>query len=383
MVKKHTVYVSGSRADYGLMKNTLSEIARHPKLKLSIIVTGMHLMSEFGMTVDEIKKDGFETHKLKATYVRDDRAAMAEFIGEFILQLTEFFKKKDNRPDLILVLGDRGEMLAAAIVGEYLGIPVAHIHGGDVTSTVDEASRHAITKLANIHFPAIKESAERIIKMGEEKKNVHVVGAPGIDEIVNFSMNRNDLEKKIGIRLADKFAIVAQHPVTAEISHAKDQMKETIEAVLSAGLQAIVIYPNADAGGRAMIETIEQYRSNPSISIFKSLNRDEFLGLMKYASVMIGNSSAGIIEAASFKLPVINVGTRQQGRQRACNVIDADYDRKKILAAIKKALNDKKFRLALKKCKNPYGDGKTAQRVAKLLAEIKINNELLQKRISY
>jgi UDP-hydrolysing UDP-N-acetyl-D-glucosamine 2-epimerase len=383
--RKHIVYVSGSRADYGLMKNTLSEIVKHPVLRLSVVVTGMHLLPEFGMTINEIIKDGkeqgFETIKLDATYHNDERASMAEFVGKAIVEITKVFK--NLKPDILLLIGDRGEMLAGAVAGTYLGIPIAHVHGGEVSSTVDEVARHAITKLAHIHLASTNESAERIIKMGEEKKNVHMIGAPGLDEIIKFSMKRSELEKKIGVKLADKFVIVAQHPVSAEISHAKEQMRETIEAVLSAGLQIIIIYPNADAGGRAMIEVIEQYNNNPSINIFKSLKRDEFLGLMKYASVMVGNSSSGIIEAASFKLPVVNVGTRQQGRQRACNVIDADCDRKKILAAIKKALNDKNFRLALSKCKNPYGDGKTSQRIAKLLAEIKINKEFLQKRITY
>lgn len=385
MVKKHIVYISGSRADYGLMRNTLIEIAKHLGLKLTVIGAGMHLLAEFGMTINSIKKDGkeqgFEVVQLNATYKDDERASMAEFVGQFIVELTRVLK--ELKPNMLLVVGDRGEMLAGADVGTYLGICIVHVHGGEVSSTVDEVARHAITKLAHIHLASTKESAERIVKMGEEKKNVHVVGAPGIDDIIKVSIKKYELEKRLGIKLADSFAIVTQHPVSAEIGEVKKQIKETIEAVLSAGLQAVIIYPNADAGGRAMIEVIEQYRNNPSISIFKSLKREEFLGLMKHASVMIGNSSAGIIEAVSFKLPVVNVGTRQSGRQRECNVIDAGYDRKKILAAIKKALDDKKFRLALSKCNSPYGDGKTAQRIAKLLAEIKVDNKLLQKRITY
>jgi len=385
MAKRHIAYITGSRADYGLMKNTLFEIAKHPKLRLSVVATGMHLLPDFGLTLKDIKEDGkrkgFEVIEVNATYKDDERASMSQFVGQFIVGLTKILK--DLKPDMLLVVGDRGEMLAGAVAGTYFGICIVHVHGGEVSSTVDEVARHAITKLAHIHLASTKESAERIVKMGEEKKNIHVVGAPGIDDIIKVSIKKYELEKRLGIKLADSFAIVTQHPVSVEIGEVKKQIKETIEAVLSAGLQAVIIYPNADAGGRAMIEVIEQYRNNPSISIFKSLKRDEFLGLMKYASVMIGNSSSGIIEAPSFKLPMINVGTRQQGRQRASNVIDAENDRKKIVDAIRKALYDKKFRADLKKCENPYGDGKTAQRIAKLLAEIKINNELLQKRITY
>lgn len=386
---RHIVYVSGSRADYGLMRNTLIEIAKHPGLKLTIVGAGIHLLDEFGTTINDIirdgKQNGFDVIQAEATYKNDDRASMAGFVGKFIVELTKILN--NMKPDMLLVVGDRGEMLAGAVAAAYLGVCIVHVHGGEVSSTVDEVARHALTKLAHIHLTSTQESAGRIIRMGEEKKNVYVVGAPGIDEIVKFSVNRNELEKKLRIKLSDKFAIIAQHPVSAEIGRAKEQIKETIEAVLSAGLQAIIIYPNADAGGRGMIEVIEQYRNraraNQSINIFKSLKREDFLGLMKYASVMVGNSSSGIIEAASFKLPVVNVGTRQSGRQRACNVIDAGYNREKILATIKKSLEDKKFRLGLSKCKNPYGDGKTAVRIARLLAGINTDNELLQKRITY
>src|SRR4030042_236392 len=383
MTKRHIKYISGTRADYGLIRNTLFEIAKHPNLKLSIIATGIHLMPEVGTTIDEIRRDGFDVHEIKATYKRDDRAAMSEFIGELIIQLTELFKEPANRPDLLLVLGDRGEMLAAAVVGGYLGIPIAHIHGGDVTSTVDEASRHAITKLAHIHLPATSESAERIIKMGQEKKHVYVVGAPGLDEIRKLAITKKEVEKILGIKLDEKYAIITQHPVTEEISLAKNQMKETIEAVLLSKLQAIITYPNADAGGRAMIKVIEEYANNSKIKIFKNILHDAFLGLMKYASVMIGNSSSGIIEAASFKLPVVNIGTRQEGRQRTYNVIDAGYDRKDIASAINKALNDKKFIAGLGECKNPYGDGKTGSRIAKILADISLAKGLLQKKMTY
>ncbi|MFH0869429.1 MAG: UDP-N-acetylglucosamine 2-epimerase [archaeon] len=381
---KNIVYISGTRADYGLMRSTLREMAKRKDLKLYIAATGMHLMPEFGMTINEIKRDGFEVHELRATYERDDRSSTAEFVGELIGKLTALFNKK--RPDLVLLLGDRAEMLAGAIVGQYMGLPVAQIHGGEVTSTVDEAVRHAITKLSHIHLAATKESADRIIKMGENPKDVFVVGAPGLDEINDSSIkdiSRADLEKSLGIRFAERFAIVLQHPVSGEIADAKKQMKDVIEATIGEGLQAVVIYPNADAGGRAMIQTIEEYRKHPSVRIFKNVPREEFLGLMKHATVMVGNSSSGIIESSSFKLPVVNVGSRQEGRQRGCNVIDSGYSQKEISEAIRKALQDKKFKDNLKHCENPYGDGKTGKRIAKLLADLEISDAMLQKKIMY
>lgn len=379
--QRHILYVTGTRADYGLMKNTLSAIKNNPNLKLSVMVTGMHLMPEFGETVNEIKKDGFDIHEIDAVYKEDDKESMSVFLGEFIQRATK--KISEIKPDIILVLGDRAEMLGAAIIGAYLSIPVAHLHGGEVTSTVDEIVRHTITKLAHIHIPATKNSAERIKNMGEEGWRIHVVGAPGLDEINTQLFKKKYLEKKFKLDLIKPLLIVIQHPVTLEVSESGAHMTETMEAVKSLNFQTVVIYPNTDAGGRAMIRIIEKYRGVPTIKIFKNIIHKEFLSLMKYASVVIGNSSSGIIEAPSFKLPVVNIGKRQRGRQRADNIIDTDYNKEKITRAIKKALYDKKFINKVKVCKNPYGDGKTGQRVAKILSEIKIDKELLQKKISY
>lgn len=375
---RHIVYISGTRADYGLMRHTLLAIEKNPNLKLSVVATGMHLMFEFGKTIKEIKKDGFKVHKVEATYKKDDKASMAEFIGRFSLKLTQLFKK--IKPDIILLLGDRAEMLAGAVVGTYFGIPVAHIHGGDVSSTVDESARHAITKLANIHFPATKGSANRILKMGENEKYIYVVGAPGLDEINTKSFSKIYLKKKFGLDLTNPLLVVVQHPVSQEVKEAEMQMSKTMEAVKSLNLQTLVIYPNADAGWRRMIRTIEKYRKNPLVKIFKNINHKEFLSLMRYTSVMIGNSSSGIIEAPSFKLPAVNIGTRQEGRERSTNVIDVVYNKKEIKKAIRKALYDKNFREKVKKCKNPYGDGKAGIRIANILSKIKIDKKLLQKK---
>jgi len=382
-MKRKILYISGTRADYGLMKSVLREIENHPKLELEVIATGMHLMPEFGMTINEIKKDGFKIHEIAATYEQDNKQSMANFVGKFIQLLTD--KVKKIKPDIIMVLGDRGEMLAGVIVGTYLTIPVAHIHGGDISSTVDEIVRHAITKLAHIHFPATEKSAERIIKMGEDPSNVFVVGAPGLDIILNENLiEPTKLSEKYNLDLSEPILLVIQHPVTTEVDDAPTQIRETLEAISELRYQTILIYPNADAGGRNMIEVIKEYEKHPFIKIFKNIPYKEYLSLMNIASVMVGNSSSGIIEAPSFSLPVVNIGTRQEGRQRAENVIDVDYDKEQIKAAIKKALYDEVFKEKVKKnCKNPYGDGKAGVRIADILSKIKIDKKLLQKKITY
>ncbi len=370
---KKILYISGTRADYGLIKETLLAIKEHPQLEIEIAATGMHLMPEFGSTLKEIKKDGFKIHKIEAVFQKDNREAMVKFISEFISKLLK--KIKSIRPDIIFVLGDRTEALGGAISGAYLGIPVVHAHGGEVTSTIDEFNRHAITKFSHIHFPATKKSAQRIIKMGEDAWRVFQVGAPGLDSILSKKLLS---KKEIAEKYNNPALLVVQHPVTAEINHASKQMRETMEAVKEIGEQTIVIYPNADPGSRKMIKVIEKYRKYPFIQIYKSISHKDYLSLMKTAKVIIGNSSSGIIEASSFNLGVINIGTRQEGRERAVNVIDVGYDRNQIKRAFK-TISKKK----LKNSKNPYGDGQTSQRIVKILADLDINKKLLNKRLNY
>jgi UDP-hydrolysing UDP-N-acetyl-D-glucosamine 2-epimerase len=376
------VYITGTRADYGLMRPVLNAIKNNSNLNLTLIVTGMHLMTEFGKTIKEIERDNFETYQINEVYEEDNKASMARFVGKCVNKLVDAFNH--IHPDVILLLGDRGEMLAGAIAGAYLGIPVAHVHGGDVSSTIDEPVRHAITKLSHIHFAATRKSADRIIKMGEEKWRVHVVGAPGLDTILNERLiESREISKKYKLDLADPILLVIQHPVTMEYDTASSQIRETLDAIVKLKYQTILIYPNADAGGRRMIKVIKEYEKYPFIKTFKNLPHRDYLSLMKIASVMIGNSSSGIIEAPSFNLPAINIGTRQEGRERAENVMDVNYNTEEIIKGIRKALYDKKFKEKIKKCKNPYGDGKASERIMKVLSKVKIDKKLLQKRITY
>jgi GDP/UDP-N,N'-diacetylbacillosamine 2-epimerase (hydrolysing) len=372
------VYISGTRADYGLMQAVLKKINNHQAFDLEIIITGMHLMKEFGNTYKEIIKDGFTTHKINSIYKKDDKESMAIFIADFIKKLTK--KLKRIKPDFILLLGDRGEMLGGAIVGSYLSIPNVHLHGGEVTSTVDEIARHAITKLSHVHLVSNKRSAKRIKEMGENPEYIHVVGAPGLDAILSEALPSKDfLVKKYNIDNSKPLVMVLQHPVTLEVDKAKEQIRKTLDVLNELKYQTILIYPNADAGGRKMIEEIKKYEKKDFLQTYKNIPRKEYLGLLKICDVLVGNSSSGIIEAASFNLPVVNIGSRQYGRERAENVIDVAYNKKEIKRAIDKSISNKKFKEKIKNIKNPYGDGKTGERVVDILENIKINKKLLQK----
>lgn len=378
---KKILYVSGTRADFGLMRNTLKAIDAHPAFELYIAATGMHMMERHGYTLKEIQAEGFSVFPLESVFEHDDRAAMAAFIGAFLTQLTQLCR--ELKPDLILLLGDRGEMLAGAIAATYCGIPAAHIHGGEVTSTVDESARHAITKLSHLHFAATLDSATRIVKMGENPNHVFIVGGPGLDGIHKGLMSEQETRAHFGLPATGKIALLVQHPVSEEIDQAGQHIQASLEALKEIGIDSVIAYPNADAGGMKMIEMIETYRSHPQFHIFNHIPRPAYLSLLRHADVMIGNSSSGIIEAPSFQLAVVNVGSRQEGRWRGQNVIEVSYRQEDIFAGIQKALFDTAFLSKLQASTNPYGDGRSTERIIQHLLDIEINSHLLQKKIQY
>ena len=381
---KRIAVVTGTRAEYGILKPVLKAIKAHPGLKLSLVVTGMHLSHEFGYTIQEIEKDGFEIEaKVDMLASNDSLGAMAKSVGVGITGMAQTWEQL--KPDIILVLGDRVEPLAAAIAGTYMSIPIAHIHGGDSSrGGLDEYARHAITKLAHIHFPATEKSAERIIKMGEDEWRVHIVGSPALDVILNEALlSAEVLTRKLGIDLSRPLILLVQHSVTTQVDEAAKQVEETLKAIVEIGNPTVLVYPNSDAGGRRMIEVIKQYGKYPFIKTFPSLPRKEYLSLMKLARVMVGNSSSGIIEAPSLGLPVVNIGIRQEGRERGKNVIDVGHNKQEIVKGIEKALTDKEFLVKVKKCESPYGDGKATPRIAEILSKVEITPQLLQKKITY
>lgn len=382
---KKVAVVTGTRAEYGILLPVLRAIQARRELTLSLVVTGMHLSHEFGYTVRDIEKDGFKVAaRVDMLLSGDTLSAMAKSVGLGIIQMAQVWEQLS--PEVILVLGDRVEPLAAVIAGAYMNVPVAHIHGGDSSrGGLDEYARHAITKFAHIHFPATRQSAERIIKMGEDRWRVHLVGSPALDAILNErQISARTMAKRLGIDQSKPLVLLAQHPVTTQVDQAAEQMMETLEAVAVAGYPTVVLYPNSDAGGRRMIEVIREYeRQCPFIKVVPSLPRREYLGLMRMASVMVGNSSSGIIDAPSLGLPAVNIGTRQEGRERGNNVIDVGHNRADIAAAINRAMTDTKFLARVKRCESPYGDGKASARIAEILGRLRITRRLLQKRITY
>ena len=380
---RRVVYITGSRADYGLFSQTLHRIKEHPDLELELIVAAMHLAPEFGYTVRLVEKDRFHiAARIETLLAGDSGGSMSRAIGLAVLGLTQALES--IQPDVLILLGDRGEMLAGAIVAAHLNIAIAHVHGGEVSGTVDESVRHAITKFAHIHFPSTRENAERIIKMGEDPTRVHVVGAPGLDYLHFVEpIARAEIESDLNLDLSKPLLLVTQHPVTTEVEAAAEQMRITLEAVKAIGVQTVISYPNADSGGRAMIRVLEEYESLSFVRIRPSLGQRRYVSLLRYASAMVGNSSSGIIETPFFGLPVINIGTRQQSRQRAENALDVPHDQEAIEQAIRKALTNEAFIQQARHCTNPYGDGHAGERIAQILAQVPLDRGFLQKRLTY
>jgi GDP/UDP-N,N'-diacetylbacillosamine 2-epimerase (hydrolysing) len=365
------VYISGTRADFGLMRRTLDAIAARDDLSLSILATGMHFSNDHGETIREIEASGHPIlARVPVPLTPETGATMARGIGTMVGAFTDALEA--GRPDLVLLLGDRGEMLAGAIAASHLNIPVAHIHGGERSGTIDEPVRHAISKLAHLHFAATEASRERLIRMGEDAASVFVTGAPGLDGLTETAPPpRKAVMAEHGLDLAKPFALLMFHPVLQTADEAAAEADTLIAALKAAGTATLALLPNADAGSAA-IRVALQAAEDADFRVVTHLPRDQFVAAMAAADVMVGNSSAGIIEAASFGTPVINIGARQRLRERNANVTDIEAS--ELAATLPEMLAKGRHAPA-----NVYGDGKTAQRIARLLAETPLPRELLMK----
>lgn len=371
-------YISGTRADFGLMQSTLERIHQSEDLDLSICVTGMHLSDKYSTTVNEIVASGLRVGDRVSVDVDDCTGkGMSVSLGMQVVKMTEFLDRE--RPDLVLLLGDRGEMLAGAISALHLGIPVAHIHGGELSGTVDESIRHAISKLSHYHFASTEQSRDRLIKMGELPEHIHVTGAPGLDGLMDQSyIGRTELCEELKIDAAKPVALVVFHPVVQTASESGEQFKAVIEGALAAGVQLVILMPNSDAGGDYIRDLVPEYESKGLVSAVSHFPRSKYISWLACCDVLIGNSSSGIIEAASFKLPVVNVGDRQQRRERNKNVIDVDVDLTAVKEAVLLAINDKDNDGV-----NIYGDGHAGERIVELLTHLPLNKQLLNKCNAY
>jgi UDP-N-acetylglucosamine 2-epimerase (non-hydrolysing)/GDP/UDP-N,N'-diacetylbacillosamine 2-epimerase (hydrolysing) len=275
-------------------------------------------------------------------------------------------------------------MLAGAIAAVHLNIPVAHVHGGDVSGTIDELVRHAISKLSHVHFPATEDAGARLLRMGERPEHIHLVGAPGLDYLSHFEpIPDGEIEAGLHVDLSRPFVLFTQHPVTAELDAGAQQMETSLRALEAVNVQVVATYPNSDAGGRAMIEVLKRWADRPWLSIVPSLGQRRFASLLKRAAAMVGNSSSGIIEAPFFGVPVVNIGSRQAGRLRAENVLDAPHDQEAIRSAVACALNDETFRARARAARNPYGDGHAGEQIVEVLVSLEIGPQLLKKQIAY
>lgn len=383
-MKRKICVVTGTRAEYGLLYWIIKGIYEDPELELQLIATGMHLSPEFGLTVKEIEKDGFPiAERVEMLLSSDTETAIATSMGLGVIGFAKAYERL--KPDILLVLGDRFEVLSAVAAAVPFRIPIAHVHGGEATEgVIDEPIRHAVTKMSHIHFTATERYRNRVIQMGERPESVFCFGAPGLDNVYKLNlMNREELSCELELPMDKKIGIITYHPVTLEKDTAEFQISELLQALKNLpDIYWVFTLPNADTGGRIIIKTINDFvRNNPEKGkIFTSLGRLRYLSLLKHAVVMVGNSSSGLIEAPSFGLPVVNVGDRQSGRVREQNVIDVSKCKKKLITnAIERALSAE-FKNSLKEMKNPYGEGDTSQKIVEKLKTIPLSEKLIKKR---
>ncbi len=381
---KHKVcVVTGTRADYGLLKELLLRLKNNSEVELILVVTGSHLSESFGNTQDEIIQDGFKSyHSISIPMDDDSKCGMAIATGEALCRFAEFFSKVDL--DLLVVLGDRYEILSAVIAAGMSGIPVAHISGGDITEgAIDDSIRHCITKMSQIHFPGCEQSRLRIIQMGENPNRVFNVGEPGVENALRMKLlSREELSDSIGFDgVLKDYIVVTFHPVTLERNTGIEQTRELIKAMDSIlGMNYIVTLANADAGGRAINDIwITEGKSRSNWCVVPSLGVKRYLSAMKYSKMVLGNSSSGIIEAPSMKVPTVNIGDRQKGRMQADSIINCNPNADNIVTSIKKALTDD-FKSIMQSLVSPFGDGTTSVQVERHVIDfLRESNHSLKK----
>jgi UDP-hydrolysing UDP-N-acetyl-D-glucosamine 2-epimerase len=371
--------VSGNRSDYARLKAVLKAIQAREDLELSLIVIGSHLLPDFGTTIDQIRADGYSVFATARTIIEgEDPASMSKSIGLGVMELTTLFDTV--APDIVLISGDRFEIYSAAIAAAAMNIHLAHLQGGEVTGTFDESVRHSITKMAHIHFPATEGARERIIRMGEVPENVHHVGCPSIDLVDSISVvDRETVCLRHGLDPNGPYVIVIQHAVTTEFEDAGDQVRATLNVVEDMGLRGIMIYPNVDAGSERIVRAIRHMEEGGKLQRldkYKHIPVEEFIPLMRHAAVLIGNSSGAIREGSYIGCPAVNIGTRQNRRERGSNVLDVPHDEDQIREALKTHLEHGPYP------SDPlYGSGQAGTRVAEILATADLGP--VQKTLSY
>lgn len=383
--KRKICVVIGSRANYSSIKSAMAAIRDHADLELQLVVGASALLDRYGAVVSLIERDGFSpVARVHMLIEGETPETMAKSTGLGLLELPTIFDQV--RPDVVLTVGDRFETMATTLAAAYMNIPIAHTMGGEVSGTIDESIRHAVTKFAHIHFPASKEAKERIIRLGERPDDVYLVGCPRIDLVAEIMAQQDGelddhlFDVGVGERfdLSKPFLLVSQHPVTTEYGAGERQITETLEAIRETGLPAIILWPNADAGSDDIARGIRKWRERKldhNMHFFKNLPVATYIRLMRRTACLVGNSSSGIREGAFIGTPVVNIGSRQDMRERGANVIDAEHERHTIREAITKQLDHGRY-----ESQPIYGDGQAGKRIADILARCEVQ---VQKRITY
>ncbi len=383
MAKRKILVTLESRATYGYSKNVMNVMKEYPELELVTLVTGMHLVPELGNTIDLIREDGFPVSAEVPLHGGDaSRGAWSKALGAGIEGFARVYE--ELKPDIVLLSGDRIETFGCCIAAAYMGIPIAHIQAGDKSGHIDDSARHAIGKFTHIHLASCEDSANRLRRMGEQEFRIHNVGAPQLDNIVDKDYLAESVEiNGRSLDLSQPYILMVQHPVMAEMNEAGEQAKATLEACSRFDLPVYIIYPNSDLGYKQIIKGIEESSADADLVVLENIERDAYLKLLANAAVLVGNSSSGILEAPSFRIPVVNIGNRQRGRPQADNLINSGYSVDEIANSIDKALNDSEYRVRAAKAVNPYGDGHSSPRICDILRDIPLDQKLIDKECTY
>lgn len=379
---KKIMIITGSRGEWGYIRPIMRLIDQREDVEYILVVTNMHLLPAYGNSYKEIENDGFKIHyKVHMSLDGYSHVTQAKSLSIFLNSLPDIID--NEKPDWILLAGDRGEQLMGAIAGAYTYTPVAHIQAGELSGNIDGMTRHAIGKLTHMHFASNQDAADRLIKLGEEEFRVHNVGAPQIDEMVqNKFTSLKEIEDKLCLELKNGYILGVMHPVTEESDRAEIQAQVFVKALNCFDIPKIIILPNNDAGSNGVKKAIMELRKGEYYT-YANLKREDYLGLLRNANCIVGNSSSGLLEAPTFKIPAVNIGRRQSMRFRGINVIDVSFDEEEIIKAIKKAMSKEFHGYLQRECKNPYGDGHSSERILELLMNTKIDQKLLVKRLTY
>jgi UDP-N-acetylglucosamine 2-epimerase (non-hydrolysing)/GDP/UDP-N,N'-diacetylbacillosamine 2-epimerase (hydrolysing) len=381
-MKRKIFVLTGKRGGFGAMKPMLRLLRDDPEVELQLVVTDQHVSERFGKTITEVQQEFSIAAAVDMEQQGDTPVDRARALGVCLTRMSDVLN--ELKPDACVLYGDRGEVLATAVAATSLGIPIAHLQGGDVSGSVDEQVRHAVTKLAQLHFPSTEESGQRIRNMGEEPWRVHVVGDNHIDLIVAGQYaSREEVARVLDLDPAKPVVVVLQHSETTAPDESYDQMVETLVPVCELGMQTVVVHPCSDVGYGGVIRAIEELAVGNQFRVRVNLDAPIFWGLLAMASVFVGNSSAGIVETPTFRLPTVNVGRRQEGRLHAENVLHVPHERAAIRAALETALKDQAFRARAAACSQPYGDGRAGERIVKVLKEVPLDKRLMIKRMTY